>query len=1038
MIPPFVVRAIRCRAISVLIIAGLIFFTPSPSQAQVELVEFPAVGPFNGFNNHFVVVECASFGSQGTNVQLNVRAMDGTVIGSKVQGVPAYGSSHYILNSIANIQDRIGTFELVKLDSAYDTPIACNTIHYRRYANGVVNYALGVPVRRPLVGDSWGTYNSHDPENQVPTKNWLTIFNPNKASDMPGGSANFKALLRVYKQDGKSKKVVPINLGPGQRVDIELGTPEGQFTGLYKIDTSDSTPYESFLARYNSHDGGQTFRFGLTLLSNKGTCNQTMPISSMGNGGGSTTVWLELANTGGYPVTSTITVRGPTGLVEHTEQRQVAGFGMASVAMNPHIDPSGVGNMGTVTVECEDPENQNLVMQTAHYGRTGVGGPVSWAYISQGRELPIADSKDVLVGAVNTFSGAENWVGQINHLPNVPTIQVSQFNQVGGLINSASYQVAALGIASYDAHSVAGPNVIGTVALGSPNSLPRMSGELNRVYKDSAGNIVEVLNTPLALIRDGLPCLGGACVNADFAGRSDSLQPYRENLSSKEVLHLLRKVALGADDNLYDFCLANGLSPCLLALQNYQQPFDVEAKAMAAADREKSAGGTRWSIGSGQNWWLTHLRYGDPLRAKASLILHDHIATSIDPYDNNSQTHHFVKQHVNLLWNYSLGNFRSFVKAWLNDNANGRELDFVDNHAGQLNSNGLPGRNENGPREYFELLLMGAVDPFTGEDNYTENDVQHGFSDALSGFVAWSTSDPDYAGIAWDEGLWYGGTFGAFEVFAGTPFHTYAIFDYQSFTDYVMQVHTQPARYLAYTYASRLTGVAPTSQMVTQLAAQLRASDYNLKQLVVTIAKSHSMFSKESRQSCIGSPAENLMYFMRRLNLPLEFESRDIYDNVRAYLFDTGHALLDPPTVFGFGECFGHSGPSDGSSFLSAQRYIEGSYRNFRDILNRIRDLINDGENGFTYAELFPVPGQAGSTPSQIADHLIAKLGCEFTQQQRNALVFYLSDGKDYSSGNVHSLDWNPDTNNDYQDMVDAKLAGAVEILFAGPCGSLR
>ncbi|MCB0346176.1 MAG: hypothetical protein KDD66_13750, partial [Bdellovibrionales bacterium] len=458
---PFVRTRIHTSVVRLAIVCTLFLLSARSAAAQSELVEFPAVGPFNGFNNHFVVVECVSFGSQGTNVKITLRAMNGTVMGSQTLGVPAFGSTHYILNSIANISDKIGTFELTKLDNVFDAPIACNTIHYRRHLNGTVNYAIGVPVRRPLVGDSWGTYNSHDPENQVPTKNWLTIFNPNKAEDIPQGSANFKALLRVYNQNGTFKKVVPINLGPGQRTDIELGTPEGQFTGLYKIDTSDSTPYESFLARYNSPNGGQSFKFGLSLLSNKGTCNQTMPISTMGNGGGSTTVWLELANTGGYPVNATITVRGPTGLVEHTEQRQISGFGMSSVAMNQFIDPSAVGNMGTVTVECEDPESQNLVMQTAHYGRTGVGGPVSWAYISQGRNLPEAGSNDALVGAVNTFLGAENWVGQINHLPNVPTIKVSQFNQIGGLVNSVTYPIAARGVATYDAHSPAGANVIG-------------------------------------------------------------------------------------------------------------------------------------------------------------------------------------------------------------------------------------------------------------------------------------------------------------------------------------------------------------------------------------------------------------------------------------------------------------------------------------------------------------------------------------------------------------------------------------------------
>ncbi|MCB0346521.1 MAG: DUF1800 family protein, partial [Bdellovibrionales bacterium] len=584
----------------------------------------------------------------------------------------------------------------------------------------------------------------------------------------------------------------------------------------------------------------------------------------------------------------------------------------------------------------------------------------------------------------------------------------------------------------------AGANVIGTIGLGSANSLPSLSGELNRVYRDSSGNIVEILNTPLALIKNGLPCLGGGCASAPFAGRSDSLMPYRENLTPHEVSHLLKKAALGANPAIYTVCVNQGLSACIAALQNYQEPFDVSAKALEVAEAEFYSEGI-WNMNGGRNWWLTQLRYGNPLRGKASLILHDHIATSVDPYDGNGQTHHFVKEHLDLLWNNSLGNYRTFVKSWLFDKANSRELNFVDNHCGLTDEIGKPACNENGPREYFELQLTGTKDPFTGEAVYSENDVVNGFSHALSGFVDWTTSNPSYAGTSWDAGLWYGSTYGATEVFAGTPFHTYAIFDYDSFTDYVMQVHTQPARYLAYTYFSRLTGVAPTSQIVTKLAAQLRSTDYNIEALVLTIIKSQAMFSKESKRSCVGSPVENLMFFMRTLDLPLERAPANVYYWVRQYMSDTGHSLLAPPTVFGFGECFGHNGPSDGSTFLSAQRFLEGPYRNFREILDNIRYLIDSAGTTFTFGQLMPFPG---ASPSQLADSLALRLGCELSSPERNALAEYLATRKDYdiggSNGATYPLDWDPETSTYYSNIVNSKIPGAIEILFAHPCGSMR
>lgn len=1022
------------RSTCILFAAALLLLSPGGSAlAQVELVEFPAVGPYNGFNAQQNIVECVNFGTQGTNVRLTLKRANGVVAGSQVQAVPAFGSAHYILNSIANIANDIGTYELEKLDANFDAKIACGTVFYRFAPNGRPNYAFMVPVKAQLVGDSYGMYNSFDPSGIEPTKNWLTIINPNSAEDIPQGSANFVADVRVYRQDGSLKKKIPINLGPGQRVDIELGTPEGMFTGLYKVDAKDSTPYESFLARYNSPNGGQSYSFAFSQLTHQGSCDESLPISTMGNGGGTTINWLEIGNPTGYSVPVTVTVRDQTGAIQHVEQRNIAPLSQDNIQMNQFIDPSSVGNMGTVTVQCNDPERKKLLLQSAFYGRTGPGGAISWAYVSQARGLPMAESDDVLVGSVNTFVGAENWVGVINRLSNVPVLKTNQFNQVGGLVNSVNFPLAALGTHSYDAHSVVGPNMVGTVAVGSGNSLPRIVGELNRVYRDQAGSIVEIMPTPLALVKGGLPCVGGGCANMQFAGRSDSLMPYRENLTPLEVSHFLRKVALGGDQHLYNVGVQHGLSAMVSAMFNYQEPFNVEAKAMEVAEPEFSEG--RWDIDGGRNWWITHLRYGNPIRGKMSLILHDHLATPLGDYSNNSYYHHFIEKHLRLLHDNALGSFRTFVKELLFDNANGRQLNLVDNHCGQPNSNDLPGCNENFPREYFELLLMGQFDPFTGETNYTEYDVQHGFSYALSGFVDWSTTDPNYAGMAWDEGLWYPTTYGQFTVFAGTPFHTVAAFDYDSFTDYVMQVHTQPARYLAYTLFSRLTGVAPTSQIVTNLAAHLRATDYDLRSTVEMIVKSQALFSSESRKSCVGSPVENLMFFMRTLDLPLERSPQNVYSDVRNFLVDTGHELLTPQTVFGFGECFGHTGAPDGSNFLSAQRFLEGPYRNFRQILNRIRSLISSGGTTFTFSQLLPFPG---ASALQTAQSLVNRLGIEMSTPEVHALAEYLATRKRYDTGQTFPLNWDPEDNTLYTNIVESKVPGAIEILFSHPGGYLR
>lgn len=334
------------------------------------------------------------------------------------------------------------------------------------------------------------------------------------------------------------------------------------------------------------------------------------------------------------------------------------------------------------------------------------------------------------------------------------------------------------------------------------------------------------------------PCLspGGLCGNparitlsinkADFSGRADSLQGYKDAISREEAAYLLNKVAFGGCRNLLNVAEQQGLRAMVNIMLDspdggcsYTLPISGDS---ANQDVNKfafrmyhPAGGTpalefnHWERGLYQTL-LTVARYGSPLREYMTWIV----------LDNKLATNSYVpwsivgKHHYNILSRNALGNFgdlfREFygkmpvppapsqqttpgVDPTLAKNPDYYQLtgesiyDYGGTNAAYgdrahhtfLNNelNTVSGPNENLGRELLELYTMGAVDPITKHLNYTQVDVRAS-TYALAGYFHREKT----VGSLWRQFLgWFpnralAGINTAITIFTGTPWEKNAIF----------------------------------------------------------------------------------------------------------------------------------------------------------------------------------------------------------------------------------------------------------------------
>ncbi len=199
---------------------------------------------------------------------------------------------------------------------------------------------------------------------------------------------------------------------------------------------------------------------------------------------------------------------------------------------------------------------------------------------------------------------------------------------------------------------------------------------------------------------------------------------------------------------------------------------------------------------------------------------------------------------------------------------------------GDQNVKGHP--NENFARECMELFTIGRVDPISGTDNYTQQDVIE-VARAVTGWrYNWNTHASSFDANLWDEGpkTFLGAARGA----AGMPELFTAITGHPSYKHFV------PSRIY-----KELTGLTATAQVLSELAFYW-GTDGGILNTVRAICKRPEFLSDAAILNRTKSPVERITAATRFLGWPgLSYEP-----NLINLLWGMGQHPFYPPNVSGW------------------------------------------------------------------------------------------------------------------------------------------
>ncbi len=262
-----------------------------------------------------------------------------------------------------------------------------------------------------------------------------------------------------------------------------------------------------------------------------------------------------------------------------------------------------------------------------------------------------------------------------------------------------------------------------------------------------------------------------------------------------------------------------------------------------------------------QAWWVERMTHSPrPLQEKMALFWHGHFATSAQKVKSSAANYQFNS----LLREHAIGNFKTLTTAVGQSPAMLRYLDNVQNVKGQP--------NENWARELMELFTMGV-------GHYTENDIK----ESARAFTGWGMDNGQFRFHEERHDFGQKTVFGKTGNFDGWDMIT-IIFDQPATAEFISR---KLWTYFAYEN--------PEPEIVSALAENLRASNFEIAPLLETIFRSEAFYSKKSLGTQIKSPVQ----FLIQLADHLDLESPPYLALARAS-GQLGQMLFYPPNVAGW------------------------------------------------------------------------------------------------------------------------------------------
>ena len=961
------------------------------TESRAQTTYFPAQGFYNGFLGQTNILECDNGNGIPVDIQMTMRRSGGQSVAVLPFSIPAFGSRHIILIDVVNIVETYGTLllELGGLSPFLGDRVSCRTAFYRPAAANSgkqFDYAYALPIQNPLLGRVAGVYNSFDPSGGSNLSyNWLSITN---FDGLP-----LQGTVDVYGINGQFSHSVPVGLNPQDRVDIALGHPQGQTSGLYVFNPADPTQiFDVTLIRYNTGAAG-SFNFAFPLRAVSGSCTgEPLLASTMGNG--KTDNWLEMANANSFDIAVTIEVRNRNGVLLLSERRLIPAFGQNHMFLSSIIDPARTGNVGSARVVCDDPSDR-LIIQSSFYGHTTSGTPVTlarpteWAYATQARGASLVTKGALLTVPVNTFVGISNWLKLADSSQAPSSADFSLYDDVGTVVAQGSQFIAGGGTADVDAHSLMGRNKVGSLVALTANDTASFSGEMLRVFSRTDGQIGTIVSVPGIVQQQGLSGVEGV----SFRGDPQSLAPYRSKLTREEASHLLRRAAFGGNRTEVAAVVTDGLEATVDRLMTFVRNDDLDVAAAAWLDSDSNTPGIQFSQQNIERFWIHHmLMTNNPLKERLALMWHDIFALSCRVVVNQNEQFRCF-EYVQTIRNNALGNYRTLIKEltvdyamliWLNNNLNRKQQP-----------------DENYAREHWELFTLGEKTKHPGRyPLYTETDI----AEAARAFTGWTTQTiggvPQRVYVL-DNHDNFNKTF-----WKNTPYEVTGNFTWEDVTDLTLDRRPESAQFLVKRIFTMFAHDHPSPRVVNELAWQLRQANFDIRPVVKTILMSEALFSSEGRGARVKDGITYAVGFIRGMGLPYRA------DQLQGLHRDMGLQLTNPPDVSGWP--LSKPGEAKTTDYYLAWA---PQYANFiTAVLRNARST-----SGFTFANLLPSPT---ATSSETVRHLAELMGVRLSEADVASYVEYM-DNIYNNNGTLTRQVFNP-ANNTH---VTTRPAGVIWML---------
>ncbi len=268
----------------------------------------------------------------------------------------------------------------------------------------------------------------------------------------------------------------------------------------------------------------------------------------------------------------------------------------------------------------------------------------------------------------------------------------------------------------------------------------------------------------------------------------------------------------------------------------------------------------------------------------AFFLMDERLATSYRVLDSCER--HALKSYLNIVYQaaYS-GNYLQYMRGLNNDHLmHFKWLDGGTNRGGIGNS-----PNENWAREFWELGTVGPTG-LDGKPVYSDLDV----AQAALAFTGWDitgqTINGEWTCLAGFVPLLH--TSGPKRVFAGTPYQAIV-----SSAEDLLQAtfrHPRTAEHLAEDIWKEFINPFATPAEILELAAIIRAHNYNLIPVMKQVMMSKAVFAQKSRGSLLKHPIELFIGLVKTTGFPFYYRS---YNSLLNRL---EQKAFDPDTVFGW------------------------------------------------------------------------------------------------------------------------------------------